>query len=113
MICNKCNVGDNYGRKYCHECGAKLGILCVHCGFANDEHDKYCGGCGLSTADKSELDDKKKGQTFSEGHKRFFSQYDSLELDTIMSQAERLKSTVDERVIPTFQQDDIDKLFSE
>ena len=88
-------------------------MLCVHCGFTNDEHDKYCGGCGLSTADKTELYDKKKCQTFSERHKRFILQYDSGELETVMSQAEGLKSTIEERAIPTFQQDDIDKLFSE
>jgi hypothetical protein len=112
MICNKCNAGDNYGRKYCHECGAKLGMPCVHCSFTNDEHDKYCGGCGLSTTQKTELNDKNNDQSFSEGHKRFFSQYDSAELDTVMAQAERLKSSTEERVIPTYQQDDIDMLFS-
>jgi len=113
MVCIKCNSGDNYGRKYCHECGAKLGMLCVHCGFTNGEHDRYCGGCGALTTDKTAVDGKTEGQTSDEGHKRFFSQYDSAELDTVMSQAERLKSKIEERVFPTFQQDDIDKLFSE
>jgi hypothetical protein len=112
MICNKCHGVENYGRIYCHEC-AKLGMLCLHCGYTNDEHDKYCSGCGLSTADMTELYDKKKSQTFSERHKRFISQYDSAELETVISQAEKLKSAIEERVIPTYQQDDIDKLFSE
>jgi hypothetical protein len=49
----------------------------------------------------------------NEGHKRFFSQYDSATLDNVISQAKKLKSSSEENVMPTFQQEDIDKLFSE
>jgi hypothetical protein len=113
MVCKKCNCADNYGRKYCRECGARLGVICLHCGFTNDEHDKYCGGCGISTSIKSVDNNKIDNQSFEEGHKRFFSQYDSKTLTNVIAQAERLKSVNEEKVISTFQQDDIDKLFSE
>lgn len=113
MNCKKCSCSDNYGRKYCCECGAKLGVVCIHCGFINDERDKYCGGCGISANDQEPNTDNTENKNFIEGHKRFFSQYSSTTLKDVISQAEKLKSTTEEKVIPTFQQEDIDKLFSE
>lgn len=113
MVCKICNCSDNYGRKYCRECGARLGLECSQCNFTNDEHDKYCGGCGASMHEKVVNFEKVDNLLLNEGHKRFFSQYDSATLDDVISQAKKLKSSNEENIMPTFQQEDIDKLFSE
>jgi hypothetical protein len=112
MTCKKCSCNDNYGRRYCRDCGAKLGQECTHCGFTNEELDQYCGGCGLSAsvANANIVAPELKSK---EGHKRFFSQYDTATLDEVISQAAKLKGTLDEKPISTLQQEDIDKLFSE
>jgi hypothetical protein len=34
------------GRRYCRECGARLGQPCPVCHFFNGVEDKHCGGCG-------------------------------------------------------------------
>lgn len=113
MICKICSCSDNYGRKYCCECGARLGLECSHCNFTNDEHDKYCGGCGASMCEKAVNLDKVDNPLSYEGHKRFFSQYGSATLIDVISHAKKLKSSIEENVLQTFQQEDIDKLFSE
>jgi len=34
------------GRRYCRECGGRLGQPCPVCHFFNGAEDKHCGGCG-------------------------------------------------------------------
>lgn len=113
MICKICSCSDNCCGKYCRECGARLGLECRHCSFTNDEHDKYCGGCGVSLHKNAMKLEKFENPRLNEEHKRFFSQYDSATLDNVISQAKKLKSSIEENVLQTFQQEDIDKLFSE
>jgi class 3 adenylate cyclase/tetratricopeptide (TPR) repeat protein len=44
--CNKCNLENRVGRKFCAACGSALPISCQECGFANEPAESYCGGCG-------------------------------------------------------------------
>lgn len=46
MDCRSCGVVNAPGRRYCRECGARLGQPCVVCHFFNATEDKHCGGCG-------------------------------------------------------------------
>ena len=46
MDCRSCGVVNAPGRRYCRECGARLGQPCPACHFFNAVEDKHCGGCG-------------------------------------------------------------------
>jgi class 3 adenylate cyclase/tetratricopeptide (TPR) repeat protein len=46
MKCPKCHSENPDKRRFCRECGAKLGQTCSNCGFENLPEDKFCGGCG-------------------------------------------------------------------
>lgn len=46
MDCRSCGVVNAPGRRYCRECGARLGQPCAVCHFFNGTEDKHCGGCG-------------------------------------------------------------------
>ena len=46
MDCRSCGVVNAPGRRYCRECGARLGQPCPVCHFFNAAEDKHCGGCG-------------------------------------------------------------------
>jgi len=46
MDCRSCGVVNSPGRRYCRECGARLGQSCPACHFFNGIEDKHCGGCG-------------------------------------------------------------------
>ena len=45
MDCRACGTVNASGRRFCRECGGKLGGACPVCGFFNDFDDKHCGGC--------------------------------------------------------------------
>jgi len=45
MDCRACGTVNAPGRRYCRECGGKLGGACPVCGFLNGFDDKHCGGC--------------------------------------------------------------------
>jgi len=44
--CNRCELENRAGRKFCAACGSALSIPCQECGFANEPAERYCGGCG-------------------------------------------------------------------
>ena len=46
MTCPSCGTGNEPGRKFCSECGAKLALACAACGTANSPDAKFCGECG-------------------------------------------------------------------
>ena len=46
MDCRSCDVVNAPGRRYCRECGARLGQPCQACHFFNAIEDNHCGGCG-------------------------------------------------------------------
>jgi len=51
MKCPNCQTENREGRKFCGQCGAKLGWKCPDCGFDNEADDKFCGGCGKMFGD--------------------------------------------------------------
>jgi hypothetical protein len=50
MDCRSCGVVNAPGRRYCRECGERLGDPCPACAFLNALADKHCGGCGRRLA---------------------------------------------------------------
>ena len=46
MKCPKCQTENPEERKFCRECGEKLGLVCPQCRFENLPEDKFCGECG-------------------------------------------------------------------
>ena len=46
MECRSCGVANAPARRYCRECGGRLGQPCASCDFFNSLDDKHCGGCG-------------------------------------------------------------------
>jgi class 3 adenylate cyclase len=46
MKCPECQTENEEGRRFCGQCGAKLGWKCPTCGFVNGPQDRFCGGCG-------------------------------------------------------------------
>jgi len=46
MDCRSCGVVNAPGRRYCRECGTRLGQPCPVCHFFNAAEDNHCGGCG-------------------------------------------------------------------
>ena len=54
MQCPKCQFENREGRKFCGQCGAKLGWKCPECGFDNEADEKFCGGCGKALEEPSQ-----------------------------------------------------------
>ena len=50
MECRTCGAENAAGRRYCRECGGRLGAPCPACGFFNALDDRHCGGCGRRLA---------------------------------------------------------------
>ena len=51
--CSSCNSENEAGRKFCGNCGARLGMVCGTCGTSNPPGVRFCGECGtgLTEAD--------------------------------------------------------------
>ena len=43
MKCPGCNTENPDTRKFCRECGTKLVLVCINCGFENFPGDKFQG----------------------------------------------------------------------
>src|SRR5881397_266142 len=46
VVCSVCGTSNEAGRKFCAECGSRLGVICAVCGTANPAVAKFCGECG-------------------------------------------------------------------
>jgi ribosomal protein L40E len=46
MKCPTCQSENPETVKFCGECGAQLGRVCLKCNFSNPVVFKYCGKCG-------------------------------------------------------------------
>ncbi len=44
--CPSCAHGNRPERRFCTECGARLGRACAACGTPADPGEKFCGNCG-------------------------------------------------------------------
>ncbi|MGZ3607574.1 MAG: adenylate/guanylate cyclase domain-containing protein [Syntrophales bacterium] len=54
MNCPKCQSENPEGKKFCRECGQRLGIVCPSCRLVNQLGSKFCGECGQNFAFPSE-----------------------------------------------------------
>ena len=48
VLCASCGTSNEGGRKFCAECGSRLGLACPACGTLNPASVKFCGECGSS-----------------------------------------------------------------
>ena len=46
VVCSSCGTSNEGSRKFCAECGSKLGVACATCGTLNPASVKFCGECG-------------------------------------------------------------------
>jgi len=46
--CPSCGNANRPDRRYCAECGGRLGDSCGSCGAPNEPGEKFCGHCGAS-----------------------------------------------------------------
>jgi class 3 adenylate cyclase/predicted ATPase len=48
VTCAACGTPNEAGRKFCAECGTRLGVACPNCGALNGASVKFCGECGTA-----------------------------------------------------------------
>ena len=48
VVCSSCGTPNEVGRKFCAECGTRLGVACAACGTINSAAVKFCGECGAT-----------------------------------------------------------------
>lgn len=67
MDCRSCGTVNAPGRRYCRECGGRLGRLCPACSFFNGLEDRHCGGCGrrLRAAGADVEEDPRPGDAYA------------------------------------------------
>ena len=58
MKCPKCHTENPEKKKFCHECGAKLLMVCLHCGAEIIPGDRFCGECGEKLDEAAEQSQK-------------------------------------------------------
>src|SRR5215470_3691708 len=48
LRCPSCGHGNRPDRRFCTECGSRLGRTCAACGTAVELSEKFCGSCGAA-----------------------------------------------------------------
>jgi class 3 adenylate cyclase/predicted ATPase len=48
MDCTQCGTSNDVSRKFCRECGARLGVACPSCAAVETGESKFCGQCGTA-----------------------------------------------------------------
>jgi class 3 adenylate cyclase/predicted ATPase len=48
LRCPSCGHGNRRDRRFCTECGSRLGLTCAACGAAVEPSEKFCGSCGTA-----------------------------------------------------------------
>src|SRR5262245_64433109 len=46
LRCPSCGHSNRLDRRFCTECGSRLGPTCAACGAAVERSEKFCGSCG-------------------------------------------------------------------
>lgn len=94
MKCENCQTENNENRKYCLECGHRMGWQCI-CTFLNEPEAKYCGNCGMQKQDTDST------------NKSLFNQLTKSQIDKLINEKILVNIGEDEEIT----QDDIDKIF--
>jgi class 3 adenylate cyclase len=55
MKCPKCETENRDVRKFCHKCGTRLTLICLHCNFENLPGENFCGECGRALAEPAKM----------------------------------------------------------
>src|SRR5262245_14516533 len=55
LRCPSCGHGNRLDRRFCTECGSRLGRTCAACGRALESSEKFCGSCGTPVTGASGL----------------------------------------------------------
>src|SRR5262249_52648978 len=55
LRCPSCGHGNRPDRRFCTECGSRLGRTCAACGRALESSEKFCGNCGAAVTGASAL----------------------------------------------------------
>src|SRR5262249_41228052 len=55
LRCPSCGHGNRPDRRFCTECGSRLGRTCAACGRAVESSEKFCGSCGAALTGASAL----------------------------------------------------------
>jgi class 3 adenylate cyclase/tetratricopeptide (TPR) repeat protein len=50
MNCPSCGTTNDVARKFCRECGVRLGVACPVCGTVESGDGKFCAECGAALA---------------------------------------------------------------
>ncbi len=56
LTCANCGTQNDPGRKFCLECGQRLGVACSVCGTQNAAAAKFCGECGSALGDEAHVE---------------------------------------------------------
>jgi len=46
ILCPSCSHRNRSERRYCAQCGGRLGEVCSSCGTLNETGERFCGHCG-------------------------------------------------------------------
>ena len=46
MKCPRCQAENREGARFCRQCGATFGAVCLSCGAKVEAGSKFCDGCG-------------------------------------------------------------------
>jgi class 3 adenylate cyclase/tetratricopeptide (TPR) repeat protein len=55
LRCPSCGHGNRPDRRFCTECGSRLGRTCAACGRAVESSERFCGSCGAALTGASAL----------------------------------------------------------
>src|SRR6266581_2153277 len=48
IACPSCGHGNRADRRFCTDCGGRLGATCAACGASTEPGEKFCGACGAT-----------------------------------------------------------------
>jgi class 3 adenylate cyclase len=53
--CPACNHDNRADRRFCAECGGRLGPVCPSCATPNEPGERFCGHCGTTLNDSAQF----------------------------------------------------------
>src|SRR5262245_65239628 len=53
ISCPSCGHANRPDRRFCTECGRRLGRACAACGTTTEAEEKFCGNCGAPLGEQA------------------------------------------------------------